>query len=136
VNIFIFFLQLSTALSAFFISLLKSLEFFHLILLSSHGIRAVTGPMGCLLIVKNYTSDRLNFGLAAEQAKYEGYKVETVIVGDDCALPPPRGITGRRGLTGTILVHKVAGAAASAGLSLDEVAAEAKRASEMVLISC
>jgi dihydroxyacetone kinase len=92
--------------------------------------------MGCLLIVKNYTSDRLNFGLAAEQAKSEGYKLETVIVGDDCALPPPRGIGGRRGLMGTILVHKVAGAAAAVGLSLDEVAAEAKRASEMVIISC
>lgn len=96
------------------------------------GIRAVTGPMGCLLIVKNYTGDRLNFGLAAEQAKSEGYKVETVIVGDDCALPPPRGIAGRRGLAGTVLVHKVAGAAAAVGLSLAEVAAEAKHASERV----
>ncbi|EYU24498.1 hypothetical protein MIMGU_mgv1a003787mg [Erythranthe guttata] len=96
------------------------------------GIRAVTGPSGCLLIVKNYTGDRLNFGLAAEQAKSEGYQVEMVIVGDDCALPPPRGIAGRRGLAGTILVHKVAGAAAASGLSLAEVAAEAKRASEMV----
>lgn len=96
------------------------------------GIRAVTGSMGCLLIVKNYTGDRLNFGLAAEQAKSEGYKVEMVVVGDDCALPPPRGIAGRRGLAGTILVHKVAGAAADAGLSLADVAAEAKHASEMV----
>ncbi|XP_027357792.1 putative 3,4-dihydroxy-2-butanone kinase isoform X1 [Abrus precatorius] len=96
------------------------------------GIRAVTGPEGCLLIVKNYTGDRLNFGLAAEQAKSEGYKVETVIVGDDCALPPPRGIAGRRGLAGTVLVHKVAGAAAAGGLSLADVAAEAKHASEMV----
>ncbi|MED6221454.1 hypothetical protein PIB30_054884 [Stylosanthes scabra] len=96
------------------------------------GIRAVTGPMGCLLIVKNYTGDRLNFGLAAEQAKAEGYKVETVIVGDDCALPPPRGVAGRRGLAGTILVHKVAGAAAAAGLPLAKVAAEAKHASELV----
>ncbi|XP_042002904.1 putative 3,4-dihydroxy-2-butanone kinase [Salvia splendens] len=96
------------------------------------GIRAVTGPSGCLLIVKNYTGDRLNFGLAAEQAKSEGYKVEMVIVGDDCALPPPRGIAGRRGLAGTILVHKIAGAAAVLGLSLEEVAAEAKRASDMV----
>lgn len=96
------------------------------------GIRAVTGPQGCLLIVKNYTGDRLNFGLAAEQAKSEGYKVETVIVGEDCALPPPRGIAGRRGLAGTVLVHKVAGAAAAAGLSLEKVAAEAKCASEMV----
>ncbi|XP_030472923.1 putative 3,4-dihydroxy-2-butanone kinase [Syzygium oleosum] len=96
------------------------------------GIRAVTGPMGCLLIVTNYTGDRLNFGLAAEQAKAEGYKVETVIVGDDCALPPRRGIIGRRGLVGTILVNKVAGAAAAAGLSLADVAAEAKRASEVI----
>ncbi|TKV91678.1 hypothetical protein SEVIR_9G112900v4 [Setaria viridis] len=96
------------------------------------AIRAVTGPMGCLLIVKNYTGDRLNFGLAAEQAKSEGYKMEMVIVGDDCALPPPRGIAGRRGLAGTILVHKVAGAAADAGLSLADVAAEAKYASEVV----
>uniref|UniRef100_A0A803MRW2 3,4-dihydroxy-2-butanone kinase n=2 Tax=Magnoliopsida TaxID=3398 RepID=A0A803MRW2_CHEQI len=95
------------------------------------GIRAVTGPKGCLLIVKNYTGDRLNFGLAAEQAKSEGYKVEMVIVGDDCALPP-RGIAGRRGLAGTIFVHKVAGAAAAAGCSLTEVTAEARRASEMV----
>ncbi|XP_078170687.1 putative 3,4-dihydroxy-2-butanone kinase isoform X2 [Carex rostrata] len=96
------------------------------------AIRAVTGPKGCLLIVKNYTGDRLNFGLAAEEAKSEGYKVEMVIVGDDCALPPPRGIAGRRGLAGTILVHKVAGAAADAGLSLIEVAGEAKRAAELV----
>ncbi|KAI4329968.1 hypothetical protein MLD38_028288 [Melastoma candidum] len=96
------------------------------------GIRAVTGPMGCLLVVTNYTGDRLNFGLAAEQAKSEGYKVETVIVGDDCALPPRRGIVGRRGLAGTVLVNKIAGAAASAGLSLSDVAAEAKCASEMI----
>ncbi|XP_031406300.1 putative 3,4-dihydroxy-2-butanone kinase isoform X2 [Punica granatum] len=96
------------------------------------GIRAVTGPMGCLLIVTNYTGDRLYFGLAAEQAKSEGYKVETVIVGDDCALPPRRGIVGRRGLAGTILVNKIAGAAAEAGLPLSDVAAEAKRASELV----
>ncbi|KAK4567282.1 hypothetical protein RGQ29_003194 [Quercus rubra] len=85
-----------------------------------------------MLETANYTGDRLNFILAAEQAKSEGYKVETVIVGDDCALPPPRGIAGRRGLAGTILVHKVAGAAAAAGLSLADVAAEAKCASEMV----
>ncbi|KAK8941817.1 putative 3,4-dihydroxy-2-butanone kinase [Platanthera guangdongensis] len=95
------------------------------------AIRAVTGPMGCLLIVKNYTGDRLNFGLAAEEAKAEGYLVEMVIVGDDCALPPARGV-GRRGLAGTILVHKVAGAAAAAGLSLADVTAEAKHASEVV----
>ncbi|XP_059641165.1 putative 3,4-dihydroxy-2-butanone kinase isoform X2 [Cornus florida] len=96
------------------------------------GIRAVTGPMGCLLIVKNYSGDRLNFGLATEKAKSEGYNVELVIVGDDCAFPPPRVRAGRRGLAGIILVHKVAGAAAASGLSLDDVATVAKHASEMV----
>src|SRR6185436_933248 len=50
------------------------------------GILAVTGEPGCLLIVKNYTGDRLNFGLAAEKAKQLGYKVEMVIVSDDIAL--------------------------------------------------
>ncbi|KAK3146269.1 hypothetical protein QOZ80_3BG0263840 [Eleusine coracana subsp. coracana] len=96
------------------------------------AIRAVTGPKGCLLIVTNYTGDRLNFGLAAEEAKSEGYKVETVIVGDDCALPPTQGIVGKRGLAGTILVNKIAGAAADAGLSLEAVAEEARHASKLV----
>ncbi|CAI9279087.1 unnamed protein product [Lactuca saligna] len=90
------------------------------------GIRVVTGPIGCLLIVKNYTGDRLNFGLAAEEAKSEGYKVEMVIVGDDCALPPPRGIARRRGLAGAILFHKIAGAAAGSGLPHSDIVAEAR----------
>ena len=51
------------------------------------GILAVTGEAGCLLIVKNYTGDRLNFGLAAERARALGYKVEMVVVDDDVALP-------------------------------------------------
>jgi len=50
-------------------------------------ILAVTGEPGCLLVVKNYTGDRLNFGLAAEKAKRLGYRVEMVIVSDDVALP-------------------------------------------------
>jgi len=58
--------------------------------------------------------------------------VEMVIVGDDCALPPTRGIAGRRGLAGTILVNKVAGAAADAGLPLEEVAEQARHASKFV----
>ena len=90
------------------------------------AIRAVTGPRGCLLIVKNYTGDRLNFGLAAERARAEGLAVEMVLVADDVALADAAGHAGRRGLAGTILVHKVAGAAAEAGLSLAEVAAEAR----------
>ncbi len=85
----------------------------------------VTGDAGCLLIVKNYTGDRLNFGLAAEKARALGYQVETVLVEDDIALPEnPR----PRGLSGTILAHKVAGYAASQGLSLQEVAQQTRSA--------
>jgi dihydroxyacetone kinase len=92
------------------------------------GIRAVATPAGVLVVVKNYTGDRLNFGLAAERAKAEDIRVELVIVGDDAALPPSGGIAGRRGLAGTVLVHKVAGAAAEAGLPLAAVAEEARAA--------
>ena len=91
------------------------------------AIRAVTGRKGCLLIVKRYTGDLLNFGMAREQALSEGLEVEMVVVGDDCALPKAKGITGRRGVAGTVLVHKVAGAAAAAGLALDLVKAEAEQ---------
>ena len=93
------------------------------------GIRAAAGPAGALLVVKNYTGDRLNFGLAAELARAEGIPVEVVVVADDVALhatvPPER----RRGIAGTVLVHKLAGAAAQAGQSLSEVAAVARAAS-------
>lgn len=85
----------------------------------------VTGEKGCLLIVKNYTGDRLNFGLAAEKAKKLGFKVELVTVTDDIALPDnpqPRGIAG------TALVHKIAGYAAASGKSLEEVTAAANEA--------
>src|SRR5436853_4216232 len=73
------------------------------------AIRATTGPAGALLIIKNYTGDRLNFGLAAELARAEGIAVETVIVADDVALAASPEHAGRRGLAGTILVHKIAG---------------------------
>lgn len=92
------------------------------------AIRTVAVPKGVLLIVKNYTGDRLNFGMAAEMAKQEGIKVEMVIVADDCALPLGKGITGGRGLAGTIFVHKIAGACAATGASLAEVYAAASTA--------
>ncbi len=95
------------------------------------AIRAVASPGGVLLIVKNYTGDRLNFGLAAELARTEGVDVATVVVADDVALGEATG-AGRRGLAGTVLVHKVAGAAADAGLPLDEVARRAQRAADAV----
>ncbi len=86
------------------------------------GILAVTGPAGCLLIVKNYTGDRLNFGLAAERARAFGLKVAMVIVDDDVALPD---LPQPRGVAGTLLVHKIAGALAEEGADLDTVAAAA-----------
>lgn len=83
-----------------------------------NAIVAVTGDRGCLLIVKNYTGDRLNFGLAAEKVKRYGLKVEMVIVADDIALPDNK---QPRGIAGTALVHKIAGYAAEHGKSLSEV---------------
>jgi ATP-dependent dihydroxyacetone kinase len=88
------------------------------------GILAVTGKAGCLLIVKNYTGDRLNFGLAAERARAFGLQVEMVIVDDDVALPE---LPQARGVAGTLFVHKIAGALADAGAPLDAVAAAAHR---------
>ncbi|MDQ0322777.1 dihydroxyacetone kinase [Pararhizobium capsulatum DSM 1112] len=88
------------------------------------GILAVTGPAGCLLIVKNYTGDRLNFGLAAERARAFGLNVSMVIVDDDIALPD---LPQPRGVAGTLFVHKIAGAAAESGADLETVTAAAKR---------
>tara|TARA_B110000091_G_scaffold213749_1_gene264196 strand:+ start:984 stop:2609 length:1626 start_codon:yes stop_codon:yes gene_type:complete len=89
------------------------------------GILAVTGQMGCLLIVKNYTGDRLNYGLAAERARAFGLKVSMVVVDDDIALPH---LPQPRGLAGTLFVHKIAGALAEDGADLDAVTDAAKAA--------
>ena len=93
------------------------------------GILAVTKEdgAGCLLIVKNYTGDRLNFGLAAERARTMGRRVEMVVVGDDIALPD---IAQPRGIAGTLFVHKIAGAMAERGASLDEVATAAREVAQ------
>jgi dihydroxyacetone kinase len=88
------------------------------------GILAVTGSSGCLLIVKNYTGDRLNFGLAAERARQFGLNVEIVIVDDDVALPD---LPQARGVAGTLFVHKIAGALAENGADLAHVAAAARK---------
>ncbi|MGO7180535.1 dihydroxyacetone kinase subunit DhaK [Rhizobium brockwellii] len=89
------------------------------------AIRAVAGPKGALLIVKNYTGDRLNFGLAAEKARAEGFDVEMVIVADDIAIPD---INQPRGVAGTLFVHKIAGYHAERGEDLKTVAAHAAAA--------
>ncbi|CAK6973350.1 triokinase/FMN cyclase [Scomber scombrus] len=78
------------------------------------------GASGVLLIVTNYTGDRLNFGLAAEQARNHGVTVEMVIVAEDCAFERPSK-AGRRGLCGTVFIHKLAGALAEEGCSLDKI---------------
>ena len=88
------------------------------------GILAVTGKAGCLLVVKNYTGDRLNFGLAAERARAFGLKVSMVIVDDDIALPD---LPQARGVAGTLFVHKIAGAMAEAGADLDAITTAARR---------
>lgn len=88
------------------------------------GILAVTGKAGCLLIVKNYTGDRLNFGLAAERARSFGLQVNMVVVDDDIALPH---LPQARGVAGTLFVHKIAGALADRGADLDTVTAAAHR---------
>ncbi|WP_170372816.1 dihydroxyacetone kinase subunit DhaK [Ruegeria arenilitoris] len=94
------------------------------------GILAVTGEAGCLLIVKNYTGDRLNFGLAAERARALGRKVEMVVVDDDIALPD---LPQPRGVAGTLFVHKISGALAENGADLDTVAKAASSTIEKVV---
>ena len=89
------------------------------------GILAVTGEKGCLLIVKNYTGDRLNYGLAAERARAFGIKVTMVVVDDDIALPD---LPQPRGVAGTLFVHKIAGALAEGGADLDTVTSAAQLA--------
>ena len=94
------------------------------------GILAVTGDAGCLLIVKNYTGDRLNFGLAAERARAFGLKVSMVVVDDDIALPD---LPQARGVAGTLFVHKIAGALAEKGADLDTVTQAARSVIEGVV---
>ncbi|XP_078313706.1 triokinase/FMN cyclase-like [Crassostrea virginica] len=87
------------------------------------ALRTITkqGAAGSLIIVKNYTGDRLNFGLAAERAKADGLKVNMVVIGEDCALTSSDKTAGRRGLCGTVFIHKICGALAEEGKSLEEI---------------
>ncbi|MFD1197970.1 dihydroxyacetone kinase family protein [Brucella gallinifaecis] len=96
------------------------------------AIRATAGPAGALLIVKNYTGDRLNFGLAGELAALEGIPTELVVVADDVALAGIVPDERRRGIAGTVFVHKIAGAAAASGKGLAEVADIARNAAEHI----
>jgi dihydroxyacetone kinase-like protein len=91
------------------------------------AIKAVDGGKGVLLIIKNYTGDVMNFEMAAELAEMEGIKVAKVIVNDDVAVEDSTYTTGRRGIAGTVFVHKIAGALAETGASLEEVEAVANK---------
>ena len=91
------------------------------------GIKAVATDQGVLCIVKNYTGDVLNFEMAMDMAADEDIKVAHVVVNDDVAVQDSLYTTGRRGVAGTILVHKIAGAKAETGASLDEVKAVAEK---------
>jgi len=97
------------------------------------AIVSVTGPSGCLLIVKNYTGDRINFGLAAEKARAQfGLRVEMCIIGDDIALLDATGKnrSKARGIAGTVLCHKIAGALAESGAPLEEVRDSVERVAQ------
>ena len=87
------------------------------------GIKAIATEAGVLAIVKNYTGDVLNFEMAIDMAKDEGVRADYVIVNDDVAVKNSLYTTGRRGVAGTVLVHKIAGARAEEGASLPEVKA-------------
>lgn len=91
------------------------------------AIKAVDSGAGVLLIIKNYTGDVMNFEMAMEMAEAEGIEVAKVVIDDDVAVQNSTWTEGRRGIAGTVLLHKVAGAAAESGLSLQEVQAVAEK---------
>lgn len=85
------------------------------------GIKAADRGSGVLLIVKNYTGDVMNFEIASEMAEAEGIETQSVIVNDDIAVENSLYTTGRRGIAGTVFVHKIAGAVAEQGATLAKV---------------
>ncbi|WP_195251802.1 dihydroxyacetone kinase subunit DhaK [Romboutsia sp. 1001713B170207_170306_H8] len=85
------------------------------------AIKEVNGGNGVLLIIKNYTGDVMNFEMAKEMAEMDGINVDFVVVNDDVAVEDSLYTAGRRGIAGTVFVHKIAGAKASKGASLESV---------------
>jgi len=84
------------------------------------AVKAVDGGKGVLLIIKNYSGDIMNFDMAKDLADMDGINVESVVVNDDVAVENSTFTSGRRGIAGTVFVHKIAGAKAESGASLDE----------------
>lgn len=91
------------------------------------GIKAADSGAGVLMIIKNYSGDIMNFQMAGELAEMESIKTDYVVVKDDVTVPDSTISTGRRGIAGTVFVHKIAGAAAEQGKSLEEVKAVAQK---------
>ncbi|MDU1053060.1 dihydroxyacetone kinase subunit DhaK [Clostridium baratii] len=106
------------------------------------AIQEVNTGEGVLLIIKNYTGDVMNFEMAQDMAEMDGINVKTVVVNDDVAVEDSLYTAGRRGIAGTVFVHKIAGAKAEEGASLDEVTDVANkviknvRSMGMALTSC
>ncbi|MGG3797637.1 dihydroxyacetone kinase subunit DhaK [Metabacillus fastidiosus] len=96
------------------------------------AIKAASGKKGTLLIIKNYSGDMMNFKNGAYLAAEDGIQVEYVKVDDDIAVEDSLYTVGRRGVAGTVLVHKIAGAAAEEGRELSEVKAAAEKAANNV----
>lgn len=94
----------------------------------------VDGDKGILVTVMNYTGDVLNFGMGVEKAKAAGLKVEMLVVGDDVGVGRKQaGKVGRRGIAGTVLVHKISGALAGQGASLEDVYKVAKLTADNIV---
>lgn len=96
------------------------------------GIKAAESGAGVLMVIKNYSGDIMNFEMAGELAEFEDIKTASVIVKDDVAVPNSTYSAGRRGIAGTVFVHKIAGAAAEQGKSLEEVQAAGQKAADNV----
>ncbi len=92
-----------------------------------NAILATQSKKGTLLIIKNYSGDCMNFDAAADMAQDDDITVEKVYVNDDVAVKDSLYTVGRRGVAGTVLVHKIAGAAAEMGKSLEEVKTVAEK---------
>ncbi|THY37876.1 dihydroxyacetone kinase [Aureobasidium pullulans] len=94
----------------------------------------VDSAKGILVIVMNYTGDVLNFGMGVEKARATGVDIEMLVVGDDAGVPRSKGgKVGRRGIAGTVLVQKIAGALAATGAPLKDVHRVAKLASDNIV---
>ncbi len=92
-----------------------------------NALKMTASKKGTLMIVKNYSGDCMNFNNAGALAKEDGIRVDAVYVNDDIAVKDSLYTVGRRGVAGTVFVHKIAGAAAEQGKSLAEVKAVAEK---------